>query len=176
MQCENCTRPAEYRIRQYLFCLACARRFLGYTPDESEQIKTVSLPTEPSTHELGLEDTQWTIATIEPGTLFKADGVYAVKSEYHLAHGTCMCILLASGEYGYFSQGDDTPAEVIDLAGLFTDLADASQQIDELRDTLERQSRDYAHMRAALVEAEEELVKGELLNALAAIRRGLNQE
>jgi hypothetical protein len=168
MQCENCTRPAEYRIRAYAFCLTCARRFLGYTPDESEQIKTASLPTEPSTHELGLEDTQWTIATIEPGTLFKADGVYAVKSEYHLAHGTCMCILLASGEYGYFSQGDDTPCEVLDVA-------DASQQIDELRDTLERQSRDYAQMRAALVEAQQQITRGQILDAQAAIRRGLGE-
>jgi hypothetical protein len=141
--------------------------------EELEQ--RVSLPNQAESEPAQLEETQWTIATIEPGTLFKADGVYAVKSEYHLAHGACMCILLASGEYGYFSEGDATSCEVVDMAGLFSDLADASRQLDDLRNALEAQSRTVARMRAALEEAEEELGRGELLHALAAIGRGLNE-
>jgi hypothetical protein len=49
----------------------------------------------------------------------------------------------------------------------------AVREIDDLRNTLEAQSRTVAHMRRSLEEAEEELGLGELLHALAAIGRGL---
>jgi hypothetical protein len=67
---------------------------------------------------------------------------------------------------------DDTYATLQETRA---DLEQAVREIDELRNALEKQSRDYAHMRATLVEAQEELSKGGLLNALAAIGRGLNE-
>lgn len=39
MQCENCTSPAEYQVQQYRFCLACARKFLGYTPGDESKLR-----------------------------------------------------------------------------------------------------------------------------------------
>lgn len=53
------------------------------------------------------------IASIEPGTVFKADGVWAVKTQYGLPVGVCECILLESGEIAYFSQRNDTPVEAV---------------------------------------------------------------
>lgn len=55
------------------------------------------------------EDTT-TIASLRPGAVFVTPGgVYAVKSEYTIDQGTqCQCILLESGEYAWFEEGDNT--------------------------------------------------------------------
>lgn len=50
-----------------------------------------------------------TIAELREGSVFATeDGVYAVKSEYRLGDGRCQCVLLASGEYARFKDGDAT--------------------------------------------------------------------
>ena len=47
---------------------------------------------------------------LEPGALFTTKkGTVAVKSEYRMPSGQCMCILVASGEYAHFERGNDTP-------------------------------------------------------------------
>jgi hypothetical protein len=51
-----------------------------------------------------------------PGFVFVTErGTLAVKSEYHLTGGKCMCILLQSGEYAHFEHGDDTLVRVVEL-------------------------------------------------------------
>ena len=61
----------------------------------------------------------WTyISELRNGEVFKTrDGVYAVKSEYHLDNGQCQCILLASGEYAYFADGDRTVVQAVHVEG-----------------------------------------------------------
>ena len=108
-----------------------------------------------------------TLAEIEPGTLFRADGVYAVKSEYVYPSGWCECILLASGEYAYFPRGNDTPVEIIDLVEFYAALSARA---------LEAANAASNRMRAALVEAQQELARGQIMHAQAAIRRGLGEE
>lgn len=53
-----------------------------------------------------------------PGTVFETkDGIRAVKSEYALDSGGCLCILLASGEFAHFGktpkEHDSTPVRVV---------------------------------------------------------------
>jgi len=56
---------------------------------------------------------------LEPGFVFVTqDGTLAVKSEYHLAGGQCMCILLGSGEYAHFPKGDETIVQAIELKAM----------------------------------------------------------
>lgn len=61
MQCENCTRVAEYQIQQYRFCLPCARKFLGYTPGDEQKIHAVSLPTQAEQATAPMEETRASI-------------------------------------------------------------------------------------------------------------------
>lgn len=50
-----------------------------------------------------------TISDLRPGALFVTrNGVYAVKTEYLYPDGQCECVLMESGEYAHFSQGDKT--------------------------------------------------------------------
>lgn len=53
---------------------------------------------------------------LPPGSLFETQsGIRAVKSEYHYsAGGQCMCVLLASGEYAHFADGNDTLCRLTD--------------------------------------------------------------
>ena len=67
---------------------------------------------------------------------------------------------------------DDTYATLQETRA---DLQQAVREIDDLRNALEAQSRTVVHQRRSLEEAEEELGRGELLHALAAIGRGLNE-
>lgn len=51
---------------------------------------------------------------LPPGFVFVTqDGILAVKSEYHLTGGQCMCVLLASGEYAHFLDGNDTMVQAL---------------------------------------------------------------
>lgn len=46
---------------------------------------------------------------LRPGAIFMTPkGDYAVKSEYHYPSGQCECVLLSSGEYAYFDDGNQT--------------------------------------------------------------------
>jgi hypothetical protein len=63
----------------------------------------------------------------------------------------------------------------LELAQMKRDVERASSEIDDLRNALEAQSRTVVHQRRSLEEAEEELGRGELMHALAAIGRGLNE-
>lgn len=60
---------------------------------------------------IDVDDCAFRICDIPVG-LFVADvfgtKVYAVKTEYHNDNGECLCILLASGEYARFVNGDNT--------------------------------------------------------------------
>lgn len=52
------------------------------------------------------------VGALPPGALFRTrDGILAVKSEYHLADGRSQCVLLASGEYAWFPNGDREEAQ-----------------------------------------------------------------
>jgi hypothetical protein len=58
-----------------------------------------------------------TLDALRPGALFVTrDGIYAVKSEYRYsgAPGSqWQCILLASGEYAHFPEGNKTLVRVV---------------------------------------------------------------
>ncbi|BCL83132.1 hypothetical protein ccbrp13_55970 [Ktedonobacteria bacterium brp13] len=58
------------------------------------------------------DDKRITLLELRPGAVFVTDdGVYAVKSEYrYSSHPTaqCECILLDSGEYAHFTNGNQT--------------------------------------------------------------------
>jgi len=57
-----------------------------------------------------------TLKDLEPGCLFiTANGIRAVKSEYHYPNGNCQCILIESGEYAHFSMGNDTKVRYINI-------------------------------------------------------------
>lgn len=44
---------------------------------------------------------------LRPGAVFVTrDGAYAVKTEHHHLNGICACILLASGGYANFRDGN----------------------------------------------------------------------
>lgn len=44
---------------------------------------------------------------LRPGAVFVTrDGCYAVKTEHHYYSGVCACILLASGGYANFKNGN----------------------------------------------------------------------
>lgn len=52
-----------------------------------------------------------TVERLSPGAVFATEyGVYAVKSEYRYGEEPyqCQCVLLASGEYAHFKNGDQT--------------------------------------------------------------------
>jgi hypothetical protein len=50
-----------------------------------------------------------------PGSIVRTrDGILAVKSEHHYPNGNSQCVLLASGEYAHFPQGDDEPVTVVE--------------------------------------------------------------
>ena len=53
-----------------------------------------------------------------PGLIFATqNGVLAVKSEYHNSWtGQCMCVLLQSGEYAHFLEGDETLVTALEIA------------------------------------------------------------
>lgn len=52
---------------------------------------------------------------LPPGFVFVTqDGVLAVKSEYR-HNDQCQCILLGSGEYAYFQQGDNIMVSAIEV-------------------------------------------------------------
>jgi hypothetical protein len=54
---------------------------------------------------------------LRPGAIFVTrDGCYAVKSEYLYPNGVCECVLLASGEYAHFEQGNRTLVREVRLA------------------------------------------------------------
>ena len=48
------------------------------------------------------------LADLEPGALFETRrGIRAVKSEYTYSNGSqCQCVLLGSGEYAHFANGN----------------------------------------------------------------------
>jgi ElaB/YqjD/DUF883 family membrane-anchored ribosome-binding protein len=73
-----------------------------------------------------------TLATIDPGTLFKADGVYAIKTEYFYPTGQCECVLLSSGEYAHFPQGNDT---IVEITHFHTALASTQAELARLQAT-----------------------------------------
>lgn len=56
------------------------------------------------------------LENLPPGSLFVTkNGIKAVKSEYHYSNaGQCKCILLASGEYAHFADGNDTLCRLTD--------------------------------------------------------------
>jgi hypothetical protein len=55
---------------------------------------------------------------LRPGALFTTrSGAMAVKSEYTYENGQCQCILLESGEYAHFPEGNMTPVREVELEG-----------------------------------------------------------
>ena len=53
---------------------------------------------------------------LREGALFKTrGGTYAVKSEYRYENGVCQCILLESGEYAHFKDGNETLVREVKL-------------------------------------------------------------
>jgi hypothetical protein len=204
MQCENCTRSAEYRIHQYLFCLPCARKFLGYTPGDEERINPVSLPTAQGTNEPVLEETRPMTADDIALWFFTEYTRLPIDGEAYRAlvnklrtvslpnHANQLAELIGRVHtfadqllaWGYKDIAHQILTEILigpvvtddtyaTLQETRADLQQAVREIDELRNTLEAQSRTVVHQRRSLEEAEEELGRGELLHALAAIGRGL---
>jgi hypothetical protein len=56
------------------------------------------------------------LGSLQPGSLFETPhGLLAVKTAYRYSNkGQCQCVLLHSGEYAHFPQGDDTPVRRIE--------------------------------------------------------------
>ena len=56
------------------------------------------------------------LGDLAPGLIFTTqDGVLALKSEYHYEHGPCKCILLGTGEYAHFADGDNTLVAAVEM-------------------------------------------------------------
>lgn len=57
------------------------------------------------------------LGDLSPGMIFTTNtGILAVKSEYHNSMGGhCMCVLLGSGEYAHFAEGDETAVRPLEL-------------------------------------------------------------
>jgi len=106
-----------------------------------------------------------TIETIEPGAVFKADGVYAVKSEYHYPDGNSQCVLLASGEYAHFSRGNATPVEISHF----------SSALDAERAARERAQAALRELDARLASGYTSLTWEQFLEIRAIIARGLGE-
>jgi hypothetical protein len=63
---------------------------------------------------------KWTtLRELRYGAIFVTrDGTYAVKSEYRYSNdhnAQCLCILLESGEYAHFADGNDTVVREISI-------------------------------------------------------------
>lgn len=60
-----------------------------------------------------------TLDDLPPGYVFiTQDGILAVKSEYHYSNGLdaqWRCILLGSGEYAHFENGNDTLVSALEI-------------------------------------------------------------
>lgn len=54
------------------------------------------------------KDGEVTLFELRPGAIFVTEGIYAVKSEYYYPNGHCQCVLLESGEYAHFANGNRT--------------------------------------------------------------------
>jgi hypothetical protein len=58
---------------------------------------------------------------LRPGAVFVTrEGIYAVKSEYFYAGDSgsqCECVLLASGEYAHFRDGNETLVREVSVEG-----------------------------------------------------------
>lgn len=62
-------------------------------------------------------DEETTLEALRPGAIFVTrDGCYAVKSEYFYPNGVCECVLLASGEYAHFKDGNRTLVREVRIA------------------------------------------------------------
>lgn len=58
-----------------------------------------------------------TLFELRPGAIFVTrDGVRAVKTQYHYPNGQCECVLLKSGEYAHFEQGNLTMVQEVEAA------------------------------------------------------------
>jgi hypothetical protein len=59
---------------------------------------------------------------LRPGAVFVTrEGIYAVKSEYYYtgdSESQCECVLLASGEYAHFRDGNETLVREVSVEGL----------------------------------------------------------
>ncbi|KKL83417.1 hypothetical protein LCGC14_1975010, partial [marine sediment metagenome] len=102
-----------------------------------------------------MSETTHTLDSIPPGTVFSTnDGILAVKSEYRYGArqgDQWQCILLASGEYAHFFNGNKEQVEIVEVADLVASNASRS-------DTIERQVQEitklteYSEVLRALVE------------------------
>ncbi len=61
-----------------------------------------------------------TLKELRPGAVFAThDGIYAVKSEYYYdgPQTQCQCVLLTSGEYAHFPDGNRTLVREVQVEG-----------------------------------------------------------
>src|SRR6266704_184474 len=76
---------------------------------------------------------------LRPGAVFVTrEGTYAVKSEYFYtgdSESQCECVLLASGEYAHFRDGNETLVREVSVAGLAESIAGPSTELLGERDT-----------------------------------------
>ncbi len=65
-----------------------------------------------------IPDREWMrLRQLQPGFVFVTlGGTLAVKSEHRMLGGKCMCIMLGSGEYAHFAEGDDTLVSAIEVS------------------------------------------------------------
>lgn len=62
------------------------------------------------------EDKWITLKLLPSGSLFETkNGIKAIKSEYYYQNGQCKCILLNSGEYAHFEEGNNTKVKIISI-------------------------------------------------------------
>lgn len=80
------------------------------------------------------------LSDLRPGAIFVTvnGGIRAVASEYHYPTGQVECILLASGEYAHFPNGNDELVQEINLetiigerSAVFTALKQLVQAVPE---------------------------------------------
>lgn len=64
------------------------------------------------------ENDAWVrLGDLPPGFVFATQTcVLAVKTEYYHINGQCKCVLLGSGEYASFAQGNDTMVVALEIA------------------------------------------------------------
>src|SRR2546430_1819646 len=76
---------------------------------------------------------------LRPGAVFVTrEGIYAVKSEYRYSSeplAQCECVLLASGEYAHFRDGNETLVREVSVAGLAESVTGPSTELSTERDT-----------------------------------------
>ena len=98
---------------------------VAFSNDDGIPVWMRSSALSPAADPAPVAETEWTtVEELPPGQLFETKGgIRAVKSEYRLSSGRMECVLLASGEYAHFPDGNETVVKRLVASDLSPDPA-----------------------------------------------------